>query len=332
MSVAPMRLELDCGSAAIVTVGEARASFALSADTSALVHGAPVLAKACGGDLTTAQSGPVLVRAEAGPGLAVRALVLARPLEVRAALEVPVRATGDTMTLTVPAGPARVVALDVGANDGWRAVSASGEQLAARTFDGWRQGFAVPAGTAATEVTVTFAPNRWHRLGLGAGLVASLLLALGAALTATPGRVSATRGQIAGPHAYLGADEIRSPLLPKRSDGPPDVDGPVAHARAMARGRGSAGAARAGALVAATVTGALLGGLGGAFAAGLAALTPTRWRSHAVAATLTGAGLVLATLGVVDHASLGALLGQLLGLATVGILVAAVVNPGARGG
>lgn len=330
--VAPMRLELDCGSAAIVTVGEARASFALSADTSALVHGAPVLAKACGGDLTTAQSGPVLVRAEAGPGLAVRALVLARPLEVRAALEVPVRATGDTMTLTVPAGPARVVALDVGANDGWRAVSASGEQLAARTFDGWRQGFAVPAGTAATEVTVTFAPNRWHRLGLGAGLVASLLLALGAALTATPGRVSATRGQIAGPHAYLGADEIRSPLLPKRSDGPPDVDGPVAHARAMARGRGSAGAARAGALVAATVTGALLGGLGGAFAAGLAALTPTRWRSHAVAATLTGAGLVLATLGVVDHASLGALLGQLLGLATVGILVAAVVNPGARGG
>ena len=83
--VAPMRLELDCGSAAIVTVGEARASFALSADTSALVHGAPVLAKACGGDLTTAQSGPVLVRAEAGPGLAVRALVLARPLEVSAA-------------------------------------------------------------------------------------------------------------------------------------------------------------------------------------------------------------------------------------------------------
>jgi arabinofuranan 3-O-arabinosyltransferase len=64
-------------------------------------------------------------------------------------------------------------------NEGWRA-TLGGHELRRVTVDGWQQGYVLPAGTAGV-VRLEYAPDRWYRLGLGAGLAGVLLLLLLAA-------------------------------------------------------------------------------------------------------------------------------------------------------
>jgi arabinofuranan 3-O-arabinosyltransferase len=77
-------------------------------------------------------------------------------------------------------------------NAGWRA-TAGGHVLRSVVVDGWQQGYLLPAG-AATDVTLTYAPDRSYRLGLLAGLLAALLLV---GLAVLPPRRASTTARVA---------------------------------------------------------------------------------------------------------------------------------------
>jgi arabinofuranan 3-O-arabinosyltransferase len=90
-----------------------------------------------------------------------------------------VRATFDGLErrLDPPAGAA-YVALRENANPGWRATE-GGRPVRPLVVDGWQQGWATDGSTRAVEVR--FPADRVYRVGLGAGLLALVLL-LGLAL------------------------------------------------------------------------------------------------------------------------------------------------------
>jgi arabinofuranan 3-O-arabinosyltransferase len=85
------------------------------------------------------------------------------------------RDQAEHRVVDVGPGPAALVVLAEGSNAGWRA-TANGHLLRPVTVDRWRQAFVLPPG-GATAVDLTFVPGRWHRIGLGVGLLA--LVALG---------------------------------------------------------------------------------------------------------------------------------------------------------
>jgi arabinofuranan 3-O-arabinosyltransferase len=70
------------------------------------------------------------------------------------------------------------VVVDENANAGWHATFA-GHRLQAITVDGWEQGFLLPAG-AAGVMHLEYVPDRIYRLALLAGLLAVMLLVIGA--------------------------------------------------------------------------------------------------------------------------------------------------------
>ena len=91
-------------------------------------------------------------------------------------------------TLTIGAGDAAIVATTENANDGWEA-TLDGAVLTPIRVDGWRQGWRVPAGKAAT-IELRYRPATSQRLGLVLG-VAALLGLLGAAILAPRRRTAA---------------------------------------------------------------------------------------------------------------------------------------------
>jgi arabinofuranan 3-O-arabinosyltransferase len=80
----------------------------------------------------------------------------------------------QSRTLRVAPGDAGYLALTEGFNAGWRA-TVDGRELRPVRLDGWRQGWALPAGGPVT-VSLDFTPGRTHRLGLLLGLLAALSL------------------------------------------------------------------------------------------------------------------------------------------------------------
>lgn len=70
----------------------------------------------------------------------------------------------------------RVLEVAENFNAGWQA-QVDGQALQPLRVDGWKQAYLVPAGVGGT-VAMTFAPDNSYRLGLLAGLVAVLLVAL----------------------------------------------------------------------------------------------------------------------------------------------------------
>jgi arabinofuranan 3-O-arabinosyltransferase len=113
----------------------------------------------------------------------------------------------------VAAGGDGYLALTEGFNPGWRA-TVGGRPLTPIRLDGWRQGWLLPAGGEAV-VDLRYAPDRWHRAGLLAGLLALLVLAALAAIPhrARPGRAgppgaarrSAPRATVAAATVGVGA-------------------------------------------------------------------------------------------------------------------------------
>ncbi|GAA1263977.1 alpha-(1-_3)-arabinofuranosyltransferase [Sphaerisporangium rubeum] len=87
--------------------------------------------------------------------------------------------TGTTRTVDVTAPDASYLVVAENHNPGWRA-TAGGQVLEPVRIDGWRQGWAVPAGFSG-RVTLTFTPDapfRWTLLGGAGALVAVLFFAL----------------------------------------------------------------------------------------------------------------------------------------------------------
>ncbi|MDE9365980.1 alpha-(1-_3)-arabinofuranosyltransferase family protein [Luteipulveratus sp. YIM 133132] len=283
-------VDLPCGSAGTLAVGPRSVPLAARAERSALLTGASVPARPCGAREVTVAAGRVPV--DAGPGAGVRTeSVLLRPsAATRPAAHTPrrvdeVRQAPGLHSVRVGAGAPAVLALTEGANDGWRATTDDGSVLRPVTVDGWRQGFRLD-DPRATGVRIEFAPTSTHRAGLVAGALAVLLLAVVALLT---------RGRT-----------------------PRELAQPVGGPRAEASRPGWVGA------VAAVLVGGVVAGPAGLLVGVLASVTPRRWVAPAAAAAMALAGVTMATLGVVEQQSVGAVAGQLLGTLTLALLARAL--------
>jgi arabinofuranan 3-O-arabinosyltransferase len=76
--------------------------------------------------------------------------------------------------VTVTAGPESILRIAENVNAGWRA-TLDGELLEPVVLDGWQQGYRIPAGQGG-DVVLEFAPDRWYRTALVAGLVLAVVL------------------------------------------------------------------------------------------------------------------------------------------------------------
>ena len=257
--------ELACGAAGSITVGNSRIPLSATFTSQQITDGAPVEAKPCGdrsgGSSAEIPTGTVAVEASGGSGAVVQQVVLgANP----------------------GASAGRYLITHQGANAGWQA-QAGGRSLTAVTLDGWQQGFVLPAGVEAKDVTVTFTPNTAHRIGLAIGALGVLALLIGWA---------ATRGS-----------------RPAYRPGPmpaPLKDRP--HTAA--------------AVLSALVVAVLASGLWGVAAAAVALAVPARYRGQAAAGALVLSGVLLSAFGVVDRYSFGAISGQLVSTVTLALLAA----------
>lgn len=179
-----------------------------------------------------------------------------------------------------------------GENAGWSCV---GEGTSPLTLDGWRQGCAVSSTPSAAQVPeLAFAPQMWHR---GALLVGGLGVLIAAVLAGWP----------------------------RRTRPAPENTQPDAAAMTTAAG----GRTRLGAVAGCLVVGALAVALAGWWAVPALLLAfglPSKWRPTAVVVALALTGPVMATLGVVDRASSGALVGQVLGVTALSVFAAELLG------
>jgi arabinofuranan 3-O-arabinosyltransferase len=91
----------------------------------------------------------------------------------------------DRRAIELAAGGETLLIVNENANDGWVARIA-GSELESVRVDGWRQGYVVPAGAAAT-VELSFEAITPYRIGLVVG-VALVVLLIGLALWRVPDR------------------------------------------------------------------------------------------------------------------------------------------------
>ncbi|KYH44359.1 alpha-(1-_3)-arabinofuranosyltransferase family protein [Branchiibius sp. NY16-3462-2] len=253
--------ELACGAAGSVTVGSTRIPLAATFIAQQIADGTTVEATPCGDSDTEIPTGTVNVEAAPGTGATVQAVVL-----------------GGTPT----ASAGHYLATHQGANAGWQA-QAGGRSLTPVTLDGWQQGFVLPSDVAPKDVTVTFAPNTPHRIGLVIGALAVLALLVVWGATRGPGPV-----YVPGPIRALPTDRRR----------------------------------KAGIAAAALAVAVLASGLWGVAAAAVALAVPARYRGQAAAAALVLSGGLLSAFGVVDRYSFGAISGQLVSTVTLALLAA----------
>ena len=169
-----------CGEGPTVTVDGATYATTGSATVGQLRTAVPLSLRGC----DPAVQVPKDARVTALPTstLTVRSVSLGSggtpPSTTAVALERPTWGATDR-TLSLPArATAGVVAVRETANIGWRA-TLGGVVLTPVTIDGWQQGWSVPAGAAGT-IHLTFAPDQGYRIGLLVGLLAALLLLVGA--------------------------------------------------------------------------------------------------------------------------------------------------------
>jgi arabinofuranan 3-O-arabinosyltransferase len=200
------KLTLPCGTGPTVEVGPARRTTALVASRRDLVELREVGAKLCGKDATAA------VPAGAGPArIIASASALATPVRLSltpatagqgagvpaadAGRQVPVRVDSWAPTLrrlhleTYPGE--RVLSLRENRNPGWQATM-GGRTLQPMVFDGWQQGWLVPAGLGG-EVELRFAPDSTYATAISggglllAGVVVAALLPVRRAALQPPG-------------------------------------------------------------------------------------------------------------------------------------------------
>lgn len=299
------RVDLDCTGAGSVGRADGSIGLSLSADVADLIAGRTVPATACG-DLP---KGDGDITAAAVPGLVPERVALVPTDWTAPRASTPRKVSAERehagqWTIDVGGGDRSVLVLSQGANDGWRAVDADGQELSPTTIDGWRQGFVLPKG-GAEQVRVEFTPNSEHRRALGIGAGAAGLLVLWLLVELLLRRRSAPGDEV--------APEV---VEDERTDDPTPGPGALGLVVGIA----------AGAAIGVTVAGPM-----GLVAGLLGALVPARYRALAVAVVLCGAGIALSVLGVAERQSTGAWVSQGLGAFTLGVLAAALLRAGDGG-
>jgi arabinofuranan 3-O-arabinosyltransferase len=185
---------LPCGSGPRIAVGDEVHDTALRASTSELIRGASVPLRVCGPDRvrlepvsTGVLAAPTLFRADAVTLTADAGEVAGSP----GGLVVHRDGRGSPTSVELPARTDdTVLALPQNLNAGWSA-TLDGSELDVVRLDGWRQGWRVPAGTAAT-IRLEYAPAVPFAALLGLG-AATLLAVLVVALWPRRGLAGATR-------------------------------------------------------------------------------------------------------------------------------------------
>jgi arabinofuranan 3-O-arabinosyltransferase len=299
---APERVTLPCGAAGSLEVGGRIVPLSVSTTRADLLAGGPLDAEVCDESGLLLPSGASVVRVNPGGVVRGQEVLLtpeAQPAGSRAAPAPVVRDWGANRRVfdVEDVAGGQVVAFTEGFNPGWHA-TIDGVELESVRVDGWRQGFAVPAGTSG-RVEAEFVPGRWYAAGLVVGgvLVLGLVLLLGWLRLRAPARpvtdaASTSPGTSVVPTRWAGSTWLRSAAV-------------VALLLLLGGGAG---------LVAAVVVGALL--------------LRVR-RSVVVGAWLLGAGgLVVVGARWADRSSVGADVAQLLALGTVAALAWQLVLPG----
>ena len=294
-------VQLECTGAGAVRRGDDAVGLSLDASRADLVAGQSVPATSCG----ELPEGDGTITAAAVPGLVPDAVALV-PDDWSPTTADPQRAVSTerehpgSWTLDVAGGEEAVLVISQGANRGWRAVTADGDELAPVTVDGWRQGFELPAGSA-TQVHVEFTPNDDHRRALALGALAVGLLALWLLVETVLGR--RRRPEETVTEVAHGSDDPRAPTP-------------------GAKGRTGAPVA----VLLAGLVGLLVAGPLGVVVGLAGALVPARLRAVAAAVVLAVAGVLLCVLGVADRQSAGAWVAQGLGTFILGLLAAGLVH------
>jgi arabinofuranan 3-O-arabinosyltransferase len=173
---------LPCGQGPVVTVdGEPRAT-SLQTTLGALRSMQPVNLLVCAGEGTTGRLTPGEHRlvAESTDVFAVTSATLADPdaatgsASARTAAEV-TRWGAEQRTVEVGRrGEPTLLVVPENENAGWVA-TLDGQELEARTVDGWQQGYLLPAGPVG-EVHLEFRPGATYRTALAGGAAAVVLL------------------------------------------------------------------------------------------------------------------------------------------------------------
>jgi len=297
--------ETECG-AVRVELGESAASFRLSTTREELSNIGVLRVERCTSKYLTVPDGMTSARISLPTWLAWNALAIHSsertpegldpvatqdsPEKVALRRINPTRLSVEVDTLTQS-----ILVLPQGFNRGWIARDSHGNELEAIEIDGWQQGFIVPAHSAET-LSITFDSQKLHALGLMSGPAIAL-----AALFVF---VIASRRV-----RRLGSAEVDA-----NRDIAPLVQEEVNPSRALGHGL-------IGQMLAVGAVGALFGGpIGGIFALGVLAL-PIRWLLLVAPGALCAAGVLMSALGVVDHASAGAIAGQTLSLVSLAALV-----------
>jgi arabinofuranan 3-O-arabinosyltransferase len=175
-----------CGTGPTLQVGDRLLSTAVAASPQGLLLGQDAIASVCGATRVTLPGGDTRIRLTGSPAFTGTGLVLRST--GAAALRAPVQpvrldARSDVRrTAEVPAGASTLVVRE-NENPGWVGSGAARPV----TVDGWQQGWRLAPGRDRT-VTLTFAADRFHRVGLaGGGLLLVLLGAVACRRERRPG-------------------------------------------------------------------------------------------------------------------------------------------------
>jgi len=173
-----------CGSGPDLEIGGRTVLTSLRASTLALIRGRSVPLQACGSEVVALGADTTEVVAEPNALFRVDTLSLVREsAQPSAATSLDVRrdAGGTPVSVDLPtrSGPS-VLVLPQNDNDGWVA-TIDGRALRSQRVDGWKQGWVVPGGAAAT-VRFEYQPETTFRIALGAGAALLVLCLLGAGL------------------------------------------------------------------------------------------------------------------------------------------------------
>jgi arabinofuranan 3-O-arabinosyltransferase len=171
-------ISTECGAGPAISVDGRQTDVAVTSSVEAIMAGAEVTASPCStGRIIAAGDHTIGLQDGGGWQVASVALGMAQ-LPTGAPRAVHVTSSSATRTAAVVgAGPRSYLQLTQSFNPGWQA-RYRGSPLRAVRLDGWRQGFVLPAAASAATVTVSFRPEAWQALALGAGVAGVAVLGL----------------------------------------------------------------------------------------------------------------------------------------------------------
>lgn len=295
---------LPCGLGPPIHLGSAAVETEIVGTIGQLRSGAPMQVRSCG-LVPDLKSGRQTISIDRIDGFTPVSLQVSAPGDRQTAQQrltvTENRWTEQDRSVTVAGGPVTVLAVPENFNAGWTATM-GGRTLTSVLVNGWQQGWVVPAGSAARQITMSFTPAKPYQASLLVGALAALavLVAAMVLLVAMVRERVGVRGLLAG---LSGAGSGSAPDHASASEEP--VGAPAIWWVAVV-----------------VVLAALFGGAFTAVGVVVALVTPWRWRSIArtaavavtVLAAILAASADFASAAEIADGATALVLGLLVGL------------------